>query len=445
MLETYDADFIDARIETRKSTAIALENHSINNAIKEEFNGIFIRVYKGRKWYYTSLNSIDKDRIANSLKELVSLADRKNSRNSDFYSHLKAGEFSKIIYENNPTDISVDEKKKLIYHYDSLMKNNDKIKFSSSMYVDVYSMIYYGDSAGRFTQYDFTGAEVRASFMMSENDERFMGSYKQYSDDFNALTELDQFILEEIKETETFIHADTAKQDIVPVILSPSAAGVFAHESFGHKSEADFMIGDRKMKEEWVIGKHVGSNILSIIDDGGVEHASGYTPFDDEGTPAHKTYLIKNGILSDRLHSLSTAFDLNEKPTGNGRAMNTEYEPIVRMTSTYIEKGDSSFNDLVKSIDNGYYIKSIKHGSGMSTFTIAPHKSYKIKKGKITDPVKINVITGTVFETLNLIDGLSDQLTLKSSITGGCGKMEQFPLRVSFGGPEVRISKMNIS
>ncbi|WP_276318583.1 hypothetical protein [Marinitoga lauensis] len=41
-------------------------------------------------------------------------------------------------------------------------------------------------------------------------------------------------------------------------MLSPEAAGVFAHESFGHKSEADFMIGDEKMKEEWQIGKKVG-------------------------------------------------------------------------------------------------------------------------------------------------------------------------------------------
>jgi TldD protein len=189
----------------------------------------------------------------------------------------------------------------------------------------------------------------------------------------------------------------------------------------------------------------VGSEKLSIIDYGDIPGNSGYTPFDDEGTKSQKTYLIKDGILTGRLHSLSTAFDLNEMPTGNGRAINFEFQPIVRMTNTYIEKGTSTFNSLVSSIDNGYFIKSIKHGSGLSTFTIAPLKAYKIKSGKITEPVKINVITGTIFETLNDIEGLSDELVLKSSLTGGCGKNEQYPLRVSFGGPFVFVKKMNVS
>lgn len=67
-----------------------------------------------------------------------------------------------------------------------------------------------------------------------------------------------------------------------------------------------------------------------------------------------------------------------------------------------------------------------------------------IKDGKITDPVNVSVITGTVFEALNSIDGLSNKLELVSMITGGCGKMEQYPLPVAFGGPYVRVKNMNV-
>ena len=80
----------------------------------------------------------------------------------------------------------------------------------------------------------------------------------------------------------------------------------------------------------------------------------------------------------------------------------------------------------------------------MSTFTIAPNFAYEIKDGKICNPVKIAVITGNVFETLNLIDGVSDKAEVISSAFGGCGKMEQFPLSVSFGGPFVSISEMTV-
>ena len=78
----------------------------------------------------------------------------------------------------------------------------------------------------------------------------------------------------------------------------------------------------------------------------------------------------------------------------------------------------------------------------MSKFTIAPSVAYEIVDGKISSPVKISVITGDVFTTLGLINGLSDKVELLSFVTGGCGKMEQSGLPVGFGGPYVRVSEM---
>ena len=68
----------------------------------------------------------------------------------------------------------------------------------------------------------------------------------------------------------------------------------------------------------------------------------------------------------------------------------------------------------------------------------------EIKDGKIGDPVKIAVITGNVFETLAAIDGVANDKQLLSFVTGGCGKMEQFPLNVGLGGPHVRVKEMNV-
>ena len=83
--------------------------------------------------------------------------------------------------------------------------------------------------------------------------------------------------------------------------------GLFAHESFGHKSEADFMLGDPEAMENWQLGTKIGSDCLSIVDTGDEKGTSGYCPIDDEGFPTQKTYLIKNGVLTSRLHSQYTA------------------------------------------------------------------------------------------------------------------------------------------
>ena len=80
----------------------------------------------------------------------------------------------------------------------------------------------------------------------------------------------------------------------------------------------------------------------------------------------------------------------------------------------------------------------------MSTFTIRPALAYEIIDGRLGRPVQISVVSGSVFETLGLIDGLTKDVHLLSFVTGGCGKMEQYPLPVGFGGPYVRVSEMNV-
>ena len=201
------------------------------------------------------------------------------------------------------------------------------------------------------------------------------------------------------------------------------------------------MVGDEAMKKEWALGKAIGPQLLNIIDDGTIK-GNGYVPYDDEGSKGKKTWLITEGKLSGRLHSASTAAQLQEPLTGNARAMNFEYEPIVRMTCTYIEKGERPLADIIAEMDQGIFVDTIKHGSGMSTFTIAPARAYMIEKGKITQAVKISVLTGNVFQTLADIDAVSKEFELMSFVGGGCGKMEQWPLPVGFGGPYTRVKKL---
>jgi TldD protein len=204
------------------------------------------------------------------------------------------------------------------------------------------------------------------------------------------------------------------------------------------------MTGDETMLREWPLGARVGPGILSIWDDGTVP-GTGHTPFDDEATPGGRTFLVKNGVLSGRLHSALTAAELDEEPTGNARAVSFNYEPIPRMTTTCIEAGDIPKKDLFAGIEDGVFVETVKHGSGMSTFTIAPNLAYRIRGGEITEPLKVSVITGNVMETLGEIDGLSREWEVMGFVGGGCGKMEQNPLPVGFGGPFVRVRRMQVN
>ena len=286
---------------------------------------------------------------------------------------------------------------------------------------------------------------LRISYSLLEGDQRFDDHVTINAENFDQLKNKQKYVSQEIEKSLPFLHAPTIKAGKYPVVMSQLVVGVFAHESFGHKSEADFMLGDENAKDQWSIGTQVGSDVLSITDCGEGVGTGGYCPIDDEGYPTQKTFLIENGVLKGRLHSLDTANEFDEQPTGNARAMDFEYEPIVRMTNTYVVPGEKSFEEMITSVKSGLYIHDFKHGSGLSTFTIAPLKSYFIKDGKIAGPVKISVISGDVFKTLSKIEDCSKEFDEDFSVFGGCGKNEQWPLSVGMGGGHVLISDMMVS
>ena len=313
-----------------------------------------------------------------------------------------------------------------------------------SLYIDQRVTKTFLSSKGAKLTYDYQKAGVRVSMHLSAGDKKFKERFDADGNLYSDLEGKKQGIEEKYRKAVSFLlNAEEIEAGDYTVILSPEAAGVFAHESFGHKSEADFMLGDETMKREWQIGKEVGTKILSIVDDG-EKTGVGYVPYDDEGSKSRETYLIKDGVLDGRLHSAATSVDLNEELTGNARALNFEFEPIVRMTTTYIRGGEKTFDELVGEVKDGILVETIQHGSGLSTFTIAPSLAYRIRNGKVAGPVKISVITGDVFKTLGEIDGLSDKVELLSFVSGGCGKMEQHPLPVGFGGPWVRVRMLHV-
>lgn len=435
--------YSDVRIVDSYSTTIVFKNKVLENYKVQKEKRAFLRVFDGNLWYYTSTSNTAS--INEELKKLYAQG-KPNDKISEHpivkkfeVNKAKANKFDDKPVRNIPKEDKMTLAQKFFPIYDS-----EHTKHLVAYYIDKSDKYRFYSSKGADIEHDYQAAGVAYAFSLATGKEHFDGYTQYFSNYFEDLTNAEPVLKDNFaKSVDYLINAQPCKKGYFPVIMSPQVAGVFAHESFGHKSEADFMIGDETMRKEWALGKKVGSDILSIYDYG-ADMGSGYCLYDDEGTLTKKTYLIKDGILTGRLHSAYTAADLGEELTGNARAINCKFEPIVRMTNTMVDGGNQTLDELVAGIEEGYLLETYSHGSGMSQFTIAPKLAYFIKNGKIASPAKISVITGSVFETLGLIDGLSKDVKICSSIMGGCGKMEQMPLHVANGGPYVRISKINV-
>lgn len=443
--KTYACTFADVRIESSVTSAVRLKNGDIVQANSNPTSGYFIRVYNKGQWFYqssTDFNTIDKN-----IRRLIELSHGYDDVKSNYTGPSYNGIHQLIKYENNRFDkITMDEKISVVRKYEPLKNKIPHVIEYMISYTDIYKQKFYKNSKGTMFSYDFNQAGLYFGATLKDGENLFEDSINNYASKFSDLLNLENKILELFKESQKFLNAKTVEPGKYDVVLSPELVGMFTHESFGHKSEADFMVGDPEAIKEWELGKKVGADILSIIDTGLHENSSGYCPIDDEGNLAKKNYLIKDGKLMGRLHSTETAHELNEEPTSNCRAMNFEWEPIVRMTSTYIEAGKDSFEEILKKAgNNALYFEGATHGTGGSTFTIAPKKAYRIKDGKLSEPLKVALISGSVFETLNNIEAVGSDFKLWNSAFGGCGKMSQMPLPVADGGPTILVKGMTVS
>lgn len=439
-------EYWDIRIEDKVKTEIEYQNFELTSCTIKPSVGAFIRVYNQGMWFYSSTT----DLYALS-EEITDLATQSKAlpKNSNLHlrpynqtpstDHLIKHELSRLDH------ISIGDKKNLCEEYFEFLKSFNNLKDIKTYYSDEYKVKYFRSSKDVRFSYDFNQCGLCFSYTAIDGEECFRDKINFYGQGLDDLKNLSSGLEQNIHESFLFTKAKSIEPGNYPVVMNSSVVGIFAHESFGHKSEADFMIGDEEAQKTWKLGTKIGNECLSIIDSGEEYGTSGYCPIDDEGFKNQKTYLIKDGVLTGRLHNQYTSQLLGESPTGNGRAINFEFEPLVRMTNTYLEPGNLSFNDLISQVKLGVYAKDVNHGSGMSTFTLAPRKCYMIRDGKLAEPIRVAVISGSVFETLNNVVGCSAKFNLKSSAFGGCGKMDQQPLPVGFGGPSVLVNEMILS
>jgi TldD protein len=437
--------YTDLRIEDVFETQIVVTLGEVEELKDKHFTAAFVRLFDGQRWFYSA--TTDVEHLQQEIDSLASMATPNPRIDEDeTVCRFEANRGERLVFggDDDVSKIPKEAKYGLLSGYFPLLQGQEFVATWTGQYIDQKVVKTFVSSKGADFKFDYQRVGIWIGFSLADGEKRHLDSFNRGANRLRDLEGLEAEIAERRREAVHFLQTAV---DVVPgtytTVLSPLAAGVFAHESFGHKSEADFMLGDETMRQEWQIGKVVGSPILSILDDGNVM-GIGYTPFDDEGTRARRTTLIDRGALAGRLHSGATAANLQEALTGNGRAISFEFEPIVRMTTTYIAKGDLKFDELLAPIREGILVKTIKHGSGMSTFTIAPVLAYMIRDGKVAEPVRISVVSGNVFKTLGEIDGLTDQVELLGFARGGCGKMEQYPLPVGFGGPWVRVRSLDV-
>jgi TldD protein len=207
------------------------------------------------------------------------------------------------------------------------------------------------------------------------------------------------------------------------VVLGPGWPGVLLHEAIGHGLEGDF---NRKGTSAFSgrVGERVAAPGVTVVDDGAMDRRRGSLTIDDEGTPTRRTTLIEDGILKGYLQDRLNARLMGVESTGNGRRESFAHAPMPRMTNTFMLGGKDDPAELVSRVKDGIYAKSFGGGQVEITsgkFVFSCTEAYRIRAGKIAEPVKGATLIGDGPTVLTRVKGIGNDLALDEGI-GVCGK-----------------------
>lgn len=439
-LKVQDVDYADIRLEDLTNSWVNFRGSDLDTiGSARTVGGIVRALYKGG-WGYATFNDLEgldqRVREACETARIVGTEQTQLAESQPVQAEIKA----RLVKDFRQVPLA--EKKALMEEYNKIILGyHPSIQTSMVRYADSFKTLWYANSEGTYITEETPDVNLMVVGVARQGD-IVQDGFKTGggTDGFQSVESFHAQAEKAAKLAVELVSAPSVSGGKYPVITDPYLTGVFTHEAFGHLSESDFVYENPQMKELMQLGKRFGVDTLNIIDDGSIPGGLGTHPYDFEGTPTRRNYLIKNGILVGRLHSRETAAKMGEQPTGNARAVHFNHPPIVRMTNTYIEQGQDTFEEMIKEIKLGVLaVDAIGGQTAMEMFTFSAAYGYMIRDGAVAELVRDVVLTGNVFETLLNIDRIGDQVAWYPNGPGGCGKGNQHPLRVGLGGPYIRI------
>lgn len=439
-LKKHKADYLEARLEESQTSHITYRGKDLDSIGRSSSVGGNVRALIRGGWGFTSFNSLEE--LPNRVSQAVEQAKSAGTGDGIVPPVEVINDRVPSGIEVNPVTIPLAEKKSLLDEYNEIIWSTPQIQTSNINYGDSRRKVIYLNSAGSYIVQERADVALVILTIAAKDGEVQQAFLSEGSrGDFSAIQDLHSEVEVKARHAVEALSAPQAKGGEYTVVVDPLLGGVFAHEAFGHLSESDHVYENERLREIMTLGKQFGGKDLNIVDSAVLPGYRGSYKYDDEGTPAAENYIIKEGKLVGRLHSRETAIKMNESLTGNARALNYSYSPLVRMTNTYIEPGEVSFEDMIADIKEGIYARDCFGGTtAMEMFTFSAEEAFMIRNGKIAETLRPVMLTGNVFNTLANIDAIGNDLLIHDG-GGGCGKGGQMPLPVSTGSPHLRIQK----
>ncbi|MHA1772236.1 MAG: TldD/PmbA family protein [Candidatus Thorarchaeota archaeon] len=442
------ASFADVRIENTTMTTIEMSDGVTRRTTAARLKGAGIRAFIDGAWAFAQTTDLSPAGMRATGESVARLALATKSKVMEKF-EIDGPSFTAKVHLDVKRpfyDVLMEEKMAFVKQVDSQAREFDpRISNTRTVYGDVWTELYIANSLGTSVRMEnalpriisistakdggnrqraFKSVGVRGGFEMMERDDA------------------QNIGVSAAKHAIDLLASVAAKGGVYDVIMDPVLNGVMVHEAFGHACEADNWPAHTTVLEE-MIGKSVGPDFLNISDDPTLSGLRGSFEYDWEGTKTRKRQLVKNGVLTEILHSLETASRLGMEPNGAARSQTFSHFPIPRMSNTFMERGDWGVEELFEDTKHGILLCKFNYGytdPAKGQFMFQASHGFLIENGEIGQMVRDVSLAGQILEVLSKVDAVGKDFELDA---GTCGKNGQYVPDMS-GGPHARVREIPV-
>jgi TldD protein len=443
------ADYADLYFEYRSAEGLSLEESMVNKTAKSVSQGVGVRVCAEDRTGYAYSDEVTVDRMRLAAEAARAIADQRGSAPGPVMIGEHVSQHRLYELESTPLEVPVSEKVKLLNQIDQVARAYDpRVRNVMASFAAENKIIMVVNSEGRIAADVQPLCRLSVTVIAEDGKSRQVGSFGGGGRvEYRYLLENErwrQYALEAARQAILNLDAVDAPAGEMVVVLGPGWPGILLHEAIGHGLEGDF---NRKGTSAFSgrIGQRVASPLCTVVDDGTLVNRRGSLNVDDEGTLTSRTVLIEKGILRGYLQDRLNAGLMKMPLTGNGRRESFAHMPMPRMTNTFMLPGESTPEEILRSVKNGLFAVSFGGGQVDITsgqFVFSASEAYLIEDGQVTRPVKGATLIGNGPDVLTRVSMVGNDLELDPGI-GTCGKDGQ-SVPVGVGLPTTRVDGLTV-
>jgi len=460
------ATYADCRIVTRTVQELTVKNGALVRVALSEDEGFGMRVLVDGAWGFASVDKIDAPSLEATARHAVRIArasarvQREPLRLSPVIAEV--GEYRTPVVKD-PFAVSLDDKVALLLRSDAAMAQNPKVSVRECSLEFVRENRFFASSEG--ARLDQTiiesggGMDATATSDDEVQNRSFPNSFgrHQLCAGWEAV---EGFKLVENAarigdEAVALLTADPCPSGEMTLILDGTQAALQVHESCGHATELDRVLGYEAayagtsfLTTDLLGDFQYGSEHVTLTADATRPTGLGTFGWDDEGVRAQRTVLVDQGRFTGYMSSRETAPAIGQASNGTMRADGWSRIPIIRMTNVNLEPGMSSLEEMIAGTERGVYLETNRSWSiddRRLNFQFGTQNGWEIVDGKRTRLVRNALYSGITPQFWRSCDAVAgpDEWSMWGVVNCGKGEPSQL-IHVGHGAAPCRFRNIRV-